>query len=147
MSHVVTLTVSIRDLTALKTACTKLGLEFKEGQETYKWFGKHVGDYPLPKGFTKEDMGKCLHAISVKGNKNAYEIGVVKRRDGEPGYTLMFDFWAGGGGLMAAVGQGCGKLVQGYTKEVTIQEAKDMGFFVEEKQLDDGTVELYLTEG
>jgi hypothetical protein len=142
----VTLKVSIKDLNALKTTCQKLGLEFKEDQQTYKWFGRHVGDYPLPKGFAKEDMGKCLHAIGVKDAPNAYEVGVVKRRDGEEGYTLIFDFYAGGNGLLNAVGKDCNKLVQHYTKEVTIQEAKDMGFYVEEKQQEDGTIELFLTE-
>jgi hypothetical protein len=37
------------------------------------------------------------------------------------------------------------KLTQDYAKEVSIQEAHNAGYTVEQRQLVDGTVELYLT--
>lgn len=120
MSHVTTIKTEIKDIACLKEACTKVGLEFREGKETYKWFGTHVGDYPLPKGFKKEDLGHCEHAIGVPGNKQAYEIGVVKR---DNKYTLLWDFWAGGYGLQNLAGQDCSNLTEAYTQGVALKEA------------------------
>ena len=110
MSHVARIDMEIKDLTALKAAAKLLGMEFLEGQTTYRWYGRHVGDYSLPEGFKASDLGKCEHAIGIPNDKKAYEIGVVKRRDGKEGYTLLWDFWAGGYGLEAKVGKDGNKL-------------------------------------
>lgn len=122
MSHVTTIDIQVKDLECLKTACTNLGLEFREGQKSYKWYGRHVGDYPLPEGFTHKDLGKCDHAIGVPGNSRAYEIGVVKKGDS---YTMLWDFWQGGFGLQEKVGDGCGELVDQYAQEVAMKEASE----------------------
>lgn len=127
MSHVAMVDAEILDLDSLMKACDDLGLEFRKGQRTYRWFGQHVGDYPLPKGFSKSDLGKCLHAIAVKGNSNAYEVGIVERRDGKPGYQLMWDFWAGGYGLQGVVGDNCKKLIQAYKVNVTAKALAKKG--------------------
>jgi len=134
MSHVVIIDPRIQDLGALQAACAVLGLEFKEGQTKFKWYGTHVGDYPIPTGFTKSDMGKCDHAIVVKGNSKAYQIGVVKRRDGQQGYMLMFDFYMGGHGLMQKVGPMCKKLLREYSKQVALKHARRRGYRVRETQ-------------
>jgi hypothetical protein len=94
-----------------------LGLTFNEGVTRYKWYGRHVGDYPIPAGFAKDDLGRCDHMISVTDNVMAYQIGVCQRKDGD-GYTLLWDFWAGGHGLQDAVGRGAHKLIQGYQETV-----------------------------
>jgi len=120
MSHVTTIDVEIKDLEALKVACKKCGLEFREGKKSYKWYGKHVGDYPLPEGFTKEDLGKCDHAIGVPGNNSAYEIGVVEQ-DGK--HTMLWDFWNGGYGLESLAGQNCSNVTEAYATEVALKEA------------------------
>lgn len=142
MSHIVTLKTKFLDLDALKQACPDLGLEFRENQRTYNWFGKSVGDYPLPAGFTKEDLGKCNHAIAVKdASSNTYEIGVVANKNGE-GYTLLWDFWQGGYGLEAKVGKNASKLVQGYKVEVAIKELRRQGRRVRKTYTDSGDVVL-----
>ena len=71
MSHITTIELDIKDLDALKVAAEKLGLEFRRGQETYKWFGRSVGDSPLPAGFRKQDLGKCEHALRIPNNSRA----------------------------------------------------------------------------
>lgn len=114
MSHVADIELDINDLSCLKEAAKSLGLEFVE-QTTYKWFGRHVGDYPLPKGFAREDLGKCKYALRLPGDSKAYEVGVVERKDGKPGYQLLWDFWAGGYGLEKAIGKDGGLLKQAYT--------------------------------
>lgn len=145
MSHVTDVAVEITDLDCLKRACAKLGLEFRQGKQTYKWYGRHVGDYGIPKGFTEADLGKCQHAIGIPGNSQAYEIGVVERRDGKPGYTLHFDFWSGGYGIEAVVGKDCNKLVNHYASEVAQMEAMMLGYTVlGETVKADGTIELVI---
>lgn len=126
MSHVAMIKLRIKNLEALAKACEKIGLKLKLGKKTYRWYGQHVGDYPLPKGFTKDEMGKCDHCISVVGNNQAYEIGVCKARDGSDGYILLWDFWSGGYGLEKAVGKDCQNLVTEYTKEVAREEVTSL---------------------
>ena len=128
MSHVSAIELEIKDMDALKAACERLGLNFLEGKTTYRWFGTWMGDYPLPEGFTREDLGKCSHAISVPGA--AYEIGVVTR-NGKT--TLLWDFWSSGG-LERVLGRGGGKLKQAYAVEAATRAAKKGGYRVQEKR-------------
>jgi hypothetical protein len=118
MSHVAIVDIEIKDMAALARACTNLGLKLNEGQKTYKWYGRSVGDYPLPAGFAAKDLGKCDHAISIPGNKTAYEIGVCQSREGKKSSILMWDFYAGGYGLQKVVGHNCDTLNHEYAKEV-----------------------------
>ena len=92
MSHVSQIEIEIKDITALQAACTRLGLIWKENQRSYKWYGRWVGDYPLPENVTVEDLGKCLHAIEVPGA--SYEVGVTMV-NGK--LTLLWDFYRAGG--------------------------------------------------
>lgn len=142
MSHVTTIDLEIKDLPSLAAACKRIGLELVEGQETYRWYGTSVGDYPLPEGFTVEDLGHCEHAIRLPGKAKAYEIGVVKRRDGKQGYTLLWDFWNGGRGMEAVAGEDGCHIKQAYATEVATKEARRQGFRVTEQKLDNGTVQL-----
>ena len=66
MSHVAEIEIEITDLAALAAGCRRLGFVFKDGQRSYKWYGRWEGDYPLPEGFSQEDLGKCDHAIKRK---------------------------------------------------------------------------------
>ena len=130
MSHVASIELEIKDLDALDEACETLGLELVRGQKTYKWWGHSVGDYPLPTGFKASDLGKSEHAIRIPGDKNAYEIGVVPRRDGKPGYTLLWDFYAGGYGMEAKVGKDACKLKQAYSAAVATRHYRKLGYRV-----------------
>lgn len=170
MSHVATIDVEIRSLEDLRAACKRLGLEFVEGQETYRWYGRHVGDYPLPKGFEISDLGKCKHAIriplSTEGADLAYEIGVAARRDGGNGYVLLWDFFNSGKriwknypdgtpselrqdsaynegpGLNQYIGQGGGKLKQAYGTVTATRAARQQGLQVREVAGPNGSIRL-----
>jgi hypothetical protein len=133
VSHVASVDIEVKDLDALDEAAKQLGLELVRDQKSYRWFGQHVGDFPLPEGFKAEDLGQCDHAIRIPGGmapggQAPYEIGVVRRRDGRPGYTLMWDFWCGGYGLQAKVGDGCQKLVCAYASAVTKKTMIKQGY-------------------
>lgn len=125
MSHVATVETVIMDLNALKKAAEECGLVMNFDQTTFKWYGAWVNDYhgndaAYKHGIKPKDYGKCLHAISVPNKPGAYEIGVVARDDG--GYLLLWDFFAGGYGLMDHVGKDCTKLLQSYSKHVVLNE-------------------------
>jgi len=128
MSHVATVDLHITSLPALREACELMGLEFVEGSKSYKWYGRHAGDYPLPTGFSKDELGKCLHEIRVKDNSGAYSVGVCERRDGKPGYTLLWDFWAGGNGLQQAIGKDAVAIKNAYAAITAKRELARKGY-------------------
>lgn len=145
MSHIAVVELHVRDLAALAAACTALGLEFVEGQQQYHWFGRKMGDTAIPDGFTEADLGKCEHAIRIPGLPKAYEIGVVRRRDGKPGYLLQWDNWCRGFGMADVVGMDCGKLKQQYAAQVAAKQARSQGFRVTQVIGTDGNIRLTCT--
>jgi hypothetical protein len=128
MSHVCEIDLHITDLAALSRAAIALGMDLKVGQSTYRWYGRHVGDYPLPAGFKASELGKCEHALTIPGNGHAYEVGIVRRKDRKPGYTLLWDFYAGGYGLQAKIGEDAVHLRDRYAAEVSAAEMRKKGF-------------------
>ena len=121
MSHISKIELKIKDLEALKMACSRLNLEFRKNQKTYKWYGRFVGDTVLPEGVREEELGACDHAIHVPGAD--YEIGVLQR--GKE-YILLWDSWFKGG-LEKKLGNGAGKLKQAYAPEKIRLEARKRG--------------------
>lgn len=159
MSHVCEIELLVDDLESLAEACNENGLKLNLGQTKYNWWGHHVGDWPLPVGFKKADLGKCEHAISVVGNPDAYEIGLarypvgtkkkVKLADGSEQeidvggkFAMLFDFYQGGKGLMAKCGDNAEKLLQSYAVQVATKQARRQGFRVQKKVQADGRVQL-----
>ena len=138
MSHISKIELVIHSLEDLKEACRQLGFEFVEDQKTFKWFGRWVGDTPLPEGIDIEDIGKCDHAIKVAGCE--YEIGIIRRDDH---YILLWDHYYVGG-LTKIIGQDAGKLKQAYTVARVRKEARRKGYRIREKKMDQG-VRLVLT--
>lgn len=146
MSHVAVVKVEINDLNSLEKACENLGLELRRDQKTFKWFGRWVNDYHAQDAAYRQidpkTFGKCEHAIGVKGNKNAYEIGVLKNKTGR-GYTMIYDNWQGGYGLEKAAGRGLTQLASAYTQEVTKKHMLMQGYtYGGAKTKQDGTIEM-----
>lgn len=140
MSHVTAIKVEIDKLEDLKKAVEAMGGIWREGQRTYKWYGRHVGDYPMPEGFTEADLGKCDHAIGLPGVN--YEVGVVKKANGK--YTLLYDFYGHSGQhdgmkLKSHFGDNLGKLVTEYGVNRMKREARMRGYAVQRKQVGEKT--------
>lgn len=132
MSHIVAVELVVEDLDVLAAACRKIGLTLHRGVKNYKWYGRSVGDYPLPSGVAVEDLGKCDHVIRVDGAAGqTYEIGVVKKKD-EKGFSLLWDFWNGGYGLQDVVGENCKNLKRSYAMEKTRDWGRKNGYRVVE---------------
>ena len=104
MSHIAKIELEINSLEDLKAACISLGFVFQENQNSYTWYGRWVGDSPLPEGINIDDLGKCDHAIKIP--ECAYEIGVIKRGYK---YTLLWDSWHRGG-LEQKIGKDAGSV-------------------------------------
>lgn len=131
MSHIAKIELEVKSLDALIKACTRLGFQFMKDQRTYTWYGRFMGDSPLPEGIKVEDLGKCHHAIKVP--TCTYEIGVVKHNNT---YILLWDAWQAN--LRLAIGTNAGIIKQAYTTEVARQEAKLKGYRVTEKKTEQG---------
>jgi len=125
MSHCVMIETKLTDLEAVKLACKELGFEFRENQKTYAWWGSSVGDYPLPVGFTAEELGHCEHAIHIPGA--SYEIGLCKAKVGT-GYVMLFDFFGQKTLLEKIGGEKAHKLLQSYSVNKTELEMKRKGY-------------------
>ena len=131
LSHISKIELEIKSLDALIAACTRLGFQFVKNQKTYQWYGRFVGDAPLPVGITVEELGKCDHAIKVPGC--TYEIGIVKRNNR---HILLWDSWESQ--LRLAIGNNAGIIKQAYTTEVVRHDAKMKGYRVVEKKTEKG---------
>lgn len=147
MSHVAAIDLKISDLDALSGACEALGLEFKPNQKTYKWFGRWVGDYrggnaAVDNGIDPNQFGKSEHAIEVKGNPNAYGIGLVPARDGSPTFELVYDNWSGGYGLEEKAGKDLNRLRQEYAAQVSMRQLARQGYQVSRTQTSAGEVQV-----
>ena len=151
MSHITEIKVKVTDLDALKEAAEQLGLEFMEGQTTHRWYGQFVNDSEEGKRFARErsvdEMGKCDHALRVKGDATGHEIGVIKAQDGD-GYALVYDSWGPGKQLEAVAGQGLTKLKREYAVEVATKRARrklgPAGWELDREDLPNGRVRLRL---
>jgi hypothetical protein len=130
MSHVVLIKFKVEDLDCLEKAANALGLELVKDQKTYKWFGRWVGDYKMPEGMTAADLGKCDHVLRVKDNPHAYEVGIVAR---DKEYELLYDFWAGGHGLLLKIGQDAKDLRMRYDMETIKKDRIREGYRVWEE--------------
>jgi hypothetical protein len=138
MSHVTNIDLEIRDLASLRAACKRLGWEFVEEQKTYRWYGRFVGDHPLPADTTVGELGHCDHAIKVPGAW--YEVGVVRRGDA---YVLRWDFWPSGG-LNEPMGGQTGRVIkQAYGVEHSRRMLVEKGYRVlGETRLPNGSIKL-----
>ena len=145
MSHVTEIKTQIKDLQALEAAAKQLGMELVKDQKKYKWYGIAMSANSVPPGFTAADLGNCEHALRIPGNSKAYEIGVVKRKDGQPGYTLLWDNWSGGYGLTAKVGQTGENIKKEYAAQVAIKQARREGWKVKREVKPNGEARLRLT--
>jgi hypothetical protein len=126
MSHVATVDIEIRDLPALAAACKRLGLEFVQDLKTC------IG------------VGDCDHVIRLPNQPEAYEIGLRKRTDSKPGWTLAWEAYAGS--ILTVAGKNCSTLKQAYAAVIATRTAQQRGFQVQEHVQSDGSIRMVLTK-
>lgn len=129
MSHVVVIDFKVDDRDALIRACSVLHLDFRTGQTTFRtWESEHANT-----------PSRCDDAIGIPNDKRAYEIGVI-HKDGC--YELQTDFFNGGCGMEAVVGEDAWKLRQEYSTQVTMKQYELDGYSVTRQNQENGEVYL-----
>lgn len=130
MSHVISIAVEIQEkyLKQLAEAAIELGGKLIK-QETYTWYGRHVGDYPLPPDFTVDMLGKCEYAIKFEGI--SYEVGIARNKAGK--LVVIYDFWDSR--LGEKMGKNAAELIKLYNKAIITAQAKKLGKRVVSKQV------------
>lgn len=123
MSHVSVVKCHLRDLDALETAAEKLGGVLHRNQRTFKMYGSR----PEP----------CLHAITLRDEPNAYEIGLRQTAANDP-HTFEFacDFFDGK--LSKAFGQNLTGLQNEYLAVVAERQLEQGGYRVVREEAEQG---------
>ena len=122
MSHFTTIKTQIKDLDALRSASTELGLTLLQNTEARGYAGNSLkGDYVL----------------RLKG---PYDIALNRQPDSS--YGLTADLWAGH--VEKEVGQNYGRLLQLYAVHKATKEARKKGHFVSRSQKQDGSSKLVI---
>jgi len=122
MSHFATVETQIRDIGALRKACTEMGLL--------------LADNAMARGYgTQKTRGEFV--IRLKG---PYDIALNKQPEGI--YGLTTDWWDGH--VEKEVGTNYGRLLQLYAVHKTQIEAKRKGYTCRRSRLADGSMKLVL---
>lgn len=157
MSHIAEVTLEVKDLEALAAAAKRIGMELVPSP-TYKCWYTHMASQPefraevmarmgtdaaglMPTGYRADEIGKCEYAIRIPGNKDAYEVGIVRRRDGRPGYALLCD---PEGELAERLGYQSCNLKREYAVVVATRQAMRQGFQVRELRAPNGSIQLQM---
>jgi hypothetical protein len=148
MSHVVTESILITDLSALASAAAELGLELVRDLKSFTWFGRFMGD-TVPDS-DPATWGTCDHVVRATDaskreiGRSAYEIGVCKVPGG---YVLRYDSFLGGYGLEKLTGAKLSRLKLGYGVSVAERKLKRQGYSVTRKISKSGRVDLVAVKG
>ena len=122
MSHFVTIQTQIRDLEALRDACTELSLELLNDTQARGFNGSLVS---------------ADHVIRLKG---PYDIAIKVTPN--QSFELSTDWW--NGHVAAEVGPNYGRLLQLYAVHKTTREARRKRLSVRRRQEQDGSIKLIL---
>ena len=120
MSHFVEIQTSIRDITALRAACSEMGFELLQNAEA--------------RGFSR-NRHHGEHVIRLNG---PYDIALNPDANGR--FTLTTDWWAGH--VEKEVGKNYGRLLQMYGVHKATRDARHRGYTVRRRQLQDGSIKL-----
>lgn len=155
MSHINVCTTVIKSVDSFEAAVIKLGGTFDRDARSYRWFGRWVGDTPVPAQIVekgpayveewKKRLGSCDSGVATfPGAK--YQVGLQSNGDGT--YSMVYDYYSPGGLPKVLGDDGLGKLVQSYGVERFTSEARFQGHAIEsEEVLEDGTIRVRLLEG
>ena len=122
MSHFTTIKTQIKDINALRSACTEMGLTLLQNAEA--------------RGFANQNK-RGDYVIKLKG---PYDIALNQVKDGS--FELTTDWW--NGHVESEVGANFGKLLQLYGVHKATIEARKKGLSVLRRAKTDGSIKLIL---
>ena len=120
MSHFTTIQTQIKDIEALREACTELGLEL------------------LPNAQARGYGSQQQHGDFVIRLKGPYDVALHRQTDGT--YGLSTDWWDGH--VEKEVGSNYGRLLQLYAVHKTAREARKRGLSLQRMLRSDGSIKL-----
>lgn len=120
MSHFTTINTEIRDLQALRDACTEMGLGLLQDAEARGYGENH-------------QRGEFV--IRLKG---PYDVALNRQTSGN--YGLTTDWWDGH--VEKELGRNYGRLLQLYAAHKATREAQKRGLTVQRTQRSDGSIKL-----
>jgi hypothetical protein len=122
MSHFTTIKTEIRDIEALQSACSELGLDLAANAQARGYLNNQLkGDY----------------VIQLKG---PYDVALNRQPDGA--FQLTCDWWEGH--VEKEVGKNYGRLLQLYGVHKAMREARRKGYIVQRKSQQDGSIKLVI---
>jgi hypothetical protein len=129
MSHFTSIKTQIKDIEALRSACTELGLTLVQNSKA--------------RGYNENQLAG-EYVIKLRG---PYDIAVNREKDGANNgtYALTCDWWDGH--VQKEVGEKYGKLLQLYGVHKTLLEARRKGCLVQRKNQQDGSIKLVIAGG
>ncbi len=138
MSHLTKMTeVYVTDLTAAQAVCDRHGLELLLNQpEKMRWYGVTSWLKNEADGTVAQNV---KHVIRIKGDVNAYTIGLVPRTDG-PGFTMVFDDFDRR--LAHKLGEGLINFRRDLSAETALRQVRKLGFSVTKTVTTDGKIQL-----
>jgi len=122
MSHFVTIKTQIKDIEALKSACSELGLAVLQNAKARGYGGSEV---------------QADHVIRLKG---PFDVALNQQKDKT--FALSTDWW--GGHVEKEIGKDYTKLMQLYAVHKAIREAKKKGHLVKRQNQQDGSIKLVI---
>ena len=148
ISHVAAVDCLVTNLDDLDVAADRLGFVLLRGQRTHAWYGRFMNDWSVAQaaatqGFDPKLFGTCLHALRRKDHQAGdYEIGLVARRDGKPGWELVYDLYGPGHKLELAAGKALGTLKDEYAAAGTIKALTKAGYKASRRVNDQGQLQV-----
>lgn len=154
MSHVAAIDLFVDDLDALDRACADLGLRLVRNQTQFTWFGRWMNDYNDPeraaalKGYDPKTFGRCEHVIQrADHTPGHYEIGLVRRPDGKPGWSVVYDDYSTGRYFTTKFGgKDLPELKSHYGAAVTEKHLASHGYATRRQYNKDGQLQVVATK-
>ena len=122
MSHFVTIKTQIRDIEALRAACSELGLTVLQNAKARGYGGSEV---------------QADYVIRLKG---PFDVALNQQKDKT--HALSTDWW--GGHVEKEIGKDYSKLMQLYAGHKAIREARKKGHLVKRQNQQDGSIKLVI---
>lgn len=152
MSHVAAVNCYVTDLDDLEAVADRLGFKLVRGATSYAWFGRWMNDYnattaAVTQGFDPKTFGTCEHKLTLKDHRAGdYEIGLVERRDGQPGWEMLYDNWSTGGArIHERAGRNLETMKNELLAESSMRVMKRKGYRVT-RTVADGKIKLTATK-
>ena len=151
MSHIVKISIEIKDLDALAAAARALGLELMRNQRTYKHYGAGEEQDGLPEGFTvRKTWVSAIMRCASRASRQLARITKLARLASPSGAMVdrALSCWPiclSMGRLPEYVGANAERLKQNYSSEVAKRTLQKQGYRVQSTTKPDGRIVLQAT--